>query len=46
MAGGCHNERLHSLLQSRNADSGELTKNINVISDLLCDINDIKYLRS
>ena len=43
MAGGCRNEHLDSLLQSRNAYSGELAKNINVISDLLCDINDIKY---
>ena len=32
---GYHNERLHSLLQSRKAYSGELTKNINVMSDLL-----------
>ena len=39
-------ERLHSLLQGRKAYSGEMTKNISVISDLLCessDINDIKY---
>ena len=45
-AEGYHNERLHSLLQSRKAYSRELTKNINVTSDLLCkssDINDIKY---
>ena len=44
-AEGYHNERLHSLLQSRKAYSRELTKNINVTSDLLCkssDINDIK----
>ena len=32
---GYHNECLHSLLQSRKAYLGELTKNINVISDLL-----------
>ena len=46
MAEGYHNERLHSLLQSWGAYSGELTKNINVISHLLCessDINNIKY---
>ena len=41
-----HNESLHSNLQSGKAYSGELTKNINVILDLLyesSDINDIKY---
>ena len=43
---GYHNERLHSLLQNRKAYSGELSRNINVTLDLLCessDINDIKY---
>ena len=43
---GYHSEHLHSLLQSRKAYLGELTKNINVISDLLSessDINDTKY---
>ena len=46
MVEGYHNELLHSLLQCRNAYQGQFTKNINVISDLLCessDINDIKY---
>lgn len=39
-------ERLYSLLQSRKVSFGELSKNRNVISDLLCessDINDVKY---
>ena len=42
---GSHNELLHSILQSRKAYSGELTKNINVISGLLCESSDISNMK-